>query len=339
MFGSSMAAALSAAGIETAKGRKEMGKMKYICDFKEGDRLSDIYLIKNVQNLSTKNGKSYMNVVLQDKTGTVDAKIWDPNDAGIGDFEKLDYVDIVGDVTVFNGNLQVNIKRARKCAEGEYDTAQYLPMSRFDIDKMYNSLQNSIEGIENRYLHSLLVEIFVKDESFVKLFKSASAAKSVHHAFYGGLLEHTLYVTKMSEFLASTYTYLNHDLLVTAAMCHDIGKVREISQFPENDYTDDGQLLGHIVMGSEMVSAYSMRVEGFPLKLLTELKHCILAHHGELEYGSPKKPALAEALALNFADNTDAKLETMREALDVKSNEEWLGFNRFLDSNIRKTQG
>lgn len=154
----------------------------------------------------------------------------------------------------------------------------------------------------------------------------------------GGLLEHTLGVIRLCDFYVKQYPLLNRDLLFTAALFHDVGKMREISTFPENDYTDDGQLLGHIYMGAELVGATARRIQGFPKKLSAELMHCILAHHGELEYGSPKKPALMEALALNLADNTDAKMQTFKEAL--KGNEDnhgWLGYNRLFESNIRKT--
>lgn len=319
---------------------KGMKIMKYIEQFRDGDRISGIYLCKNVQNASTKNGKNYMNVTIQDKTGTADCKIWDPNDHGIDDFDKLDYIDITGEVIVYNSSIQVNIKRVRKCSEGEYDPSDYLPVSRFDIGQMYSALTAYIDKMKDPYLKALAENIFIKDEVFIEKFKNSSAAKTVHHGFVGGLLEHTYHVTRMSDYLAATYSYLNRDLLVTAAMCHDIGKVKELSSFPENDYTDDGQLLGHIVMGYEMVREYAAKIDGFPAKTLSELSHCILAHHGELEFGSPKKPALAEAIALSFADNTDAKLETMREALEAGSstmNDGWLGYNKFLESNIRKT--
>lgn len=314
--------------------------MRYIETFKDGDRLSDVYFVKNVQQATTRNGKAYLNVTLQDKTGTADAKIWEPDDGGIDDFDKMDYIDVVGEVSMYNGSLQVTIRRARKCQEGEYEPSDYLPTSRFDIEKMYEALIAYIEKMENKDLKTLCENIFIKDEDFVQRFKKCSAAKSIHHGFIGGLLEHTFSVTRLCAFLASSYSYLNKDLLVTAAMCHDMGKVRELSLFPENDYTDDGQLLGHIVMGYEMIGEYAAQIEGFDQKLLSELRHCILAHHGELEFGSPKKPAIAEAIALSFADNTDAKLETMREALvagENAGNEGWLGFNKFLDSNIRKT--
>ena len=153
----------------------------------------------------------------------------------------------------------------------------------------------------------------------------------------GGLLEHTLSVTKLSAYFADNYKILNKDLLVCAAMFHDIGKLEELSTFPENDYTDEGQLLGHIMIGAEMVGERIRTIEGFPVRMANELKHCILAHHGELEYGSPKKPALIEAMALNLADNADAKLEIMKEQLASATPGEWIGFNRLMDSNIKKT--
>ncbi|MBR5765287.1 MAG: HD domain-containing protein, partial [Lachnospiraceae bacterium] len=159
----------------------------------------------------------------------------------------------------------------------------------------------------------------------------------VHHGFVGGLLEHTLSVVKLCDFYTKRYKKLNRDLLLSAAMLHDIGKVKELSTFPENDYTDDGQLLGHIVMGCEMVGVKVKDIPGFPGKLEAELKHCILAHHGEYEFGSPKKPALMEAVALNFADNLDAKMETITELFDSTPETGWLGYNRLIDSNIRKT--
>jgi 3'-5' exoribonuclease len=180
----------------------------------------------------------------------------------------------------------------------------------------------------------------VEDPKFAKAFQFHSAAKSVHHGFVGGLLEHTLSVTKMCDYFAKAYPTLNRDLLLTAAMFHDIGKTVELSTFPENDYTDDGQLLGHIIIGTEMVGERIRTIPGFPDRLAAELKHCILAHHGELEYGSPKKPALIEAMALNFADNADAKLETMIEAIrGAGENQGWLGYNRLLETNIRRTSG
>ncbi|RDU24583.1 3'-5' exoribonuclease YhaM family protein [Anaerosacchariphilus polymeriproducens] len=313
--------------------------MKYIETLREGERVSNIYLCKSKQTALTKNGKPYENLILQDKTGTIDAKIWDPNSQGIDDFDSLDYIDVVADVTTFQGASQLNVKRVRKVQEGEYDPKDYLPVSEKNIDEMMSELTQYIQSIKNPYLKELLASFFVKDTDFIKRFKFHSAAKSVHHGFVGGLLEHTLNVTKICDFFAGMYPLIQRDLLLAAAIFHDIGKLEELSVFPENDYTDEGQLLGHIMIGAEMVGERIRTINDFPKKISNELKHCILAHHGELEYGSPKKPALMEAIALSFADNTDAKIQTMKEVFSTvpQGNTEWQGYNRLFESNIRKT--
>lgn len=312
--------------------------MKFINELREGEKISGIYLCKHKQAAVTKNGKPYENLILQDKTGTIDGKIWEPNSLGIDEFEPLDYIDVVGDVTSFQGSLQVSIKRARKAGEGEYEPGNYLPVSDKNVDTMYQELLGFAAQVKNPYLHRLLVSFFQEDEEFVRAFKGNSAAKTVHHGFIGGLLEHTLSVVKLCQYYCRTYPILNQDLLITTAMLHDIGKTKELSPFPKNDYTDDGQLLGHIMIGAEMIHDKAREIPGFPEKLESEVKHCILSHHGELEYGSPKKPALAEAVALNLADNTDAKMETLTEIFNgAGEQKDWLGYNRFFESNLRKS--
>ena len=311
--------------------------MHFIKDLKEGENVSEIYLCKQKQVLKTKAGKSYYSLILQDQSGTVDAKIWELN-PGIGHFEPLDFIKIEGNVTSFQGALQLNIRRVRKAQEMEYNAADYMPVSRYNIEDMYKELLDYVKKVSEPHLRALLEMFFVQDKEFITSFKCHSAAKSVHHGFVGGLLEHTLSVTKLCDFYTTRYPLLNKDLLLTSAMCHDIGKTQELSLFTEIDYTDDGQLIGHIVIGVEMIHDKIREIPGFPKVLENELKHCIVAHHGELEYGSPKKPALMEAMALNLADNTDAKMETMTELFDAApDNLEWMGFNRFMDSNIRKT--
>lgn len=313
--------------------------MKFIGTLREGDRINEIYLCKKKQNALTKAGKSYGNLVLQDKTGMIDGKIWDPSSAGIDDFDALDYVDIMGDVTSFQGALQLNVKRVRVVHEGEYDPADYLPSSEFNLDEMYEELLEIIDSIQEEHLKGLLDSFFRGEANWVECFKTHSAAKMVHHGFRGGLLEHTLNVTRVSNFYAENYPMLNRDLLLSAAMLHDIGKTIELSALPENDYTDEGNLLGHIVMGSEMIGDHIRQMDEFPRDLELELKHCIIAHHGELEYGSPKKPALMEAVALNFADNVDAKMETMKEAFNGAQWDggEWLPYQRLFETKVRKT--
>ncbi len=312
--------------------------MRYIETLHEGERIGEVYLCKQKQTAMTKAGKPYDSLILQDRTGTLDAKIWDVGSSGIEEFEALDYIYVMGDVTSFQGNLQLNVKRVKRMQESDCDPSEYLPVSEKNIPQMYQELLGYVKGIGNPYLRQLAESFFLNAE-FAKRFQFHSAAKSVHHGYVGGLLEHTLSVTKLCDFFSGQYPILNRDLLLCAAMFHDMGKLEELSTFPANDYTDDGQLLGHIVIGTEMLTEHILRIDGFPGRLSTELKHCILAHHGELEYGSPKKPALAEALALSYADNTDAKMETIKEALAgaAEDNLEWQGYNRLLESNIRRT--
>lgn len=314
--------------------------MRFIADIKEGDMISSIYLCKNKRNLQTKAGKTYYSMSLNDKTGSVDAKIWDINN-GIEHFDSMDYIQVDAQVISYQGALQLNVRRVRKASEGEYDPADYMPYTTKNIDEMYKELVGLINSVKDVHLNKLLNSLFVEDKDFAKRFRMHSAAKTMHHNFVGGLLEHSLSVAKMCDYYTTQYPILKRDLLITAAICHDIGKIDEISQFPENDYTDEGQLIGHIVKGVIIIEEKIKQIEGFSEVTANELKHCILAHHGELEYGSPKKPALVEAVALAFADNTDAKLEGFAELLNNNGNKpgEWIGFNKMFDSNIRGTSG
>ena len=253
-------------------------------------------------------------------------------------YDEKDFIEVYGEIISYNGSLQMNIKQIRKVSEEEYQPADYMPTTEKNPETMYQELLGFISQITNSYLRQAVEYYFVKDETFIKRFKGHSAAKSVHHSFSGGLLEHTLSVVKFCEYMVGAYPILKKDLLYAAAICHDIGKTKELSAFPDNDYTDDGQLLGHIVIGVEMMDDAIRSIPDFPPRLASELKHCIVAHHGELEYGSPKKPALAEALALNFADCTDAKMQTLTEIFKEKQSNDWLGYNRLFETNLRKTQ-
>ena len=310
--------------------------MRFIDGLCEGETIRNVYLCKGKRSAETRNGKPYDNLILQDKTGTLDGKVWDPNSQGIADYDEKDFIEVFGDVINYNGNLQLNIRQIRKAEEGEYNPADYMPTTDKSVDGMYEELTAYIRQISNNYLRQVLEFYYVNDEAFIKRFKAHSAAKTVHHGFSGGLLEHTLSVTRMCDYFTANYPILNRDLLLTSAILHDIGKVKELSTFPDNDYTDEGQLIGHIVIGVEMIDDAIRTIPDFPVKLAHELKHCIVAHHGELEYGSPKKPALAEAVALNMADSTDAKLQTLTELFKGKTGTDWLGYNRLFESNLRR---
>ena len=310
--------------------------MRYLKDLREGEMFSEIYLCKSKQTLQTKAGKNYYSLILQDKSGTADGKVWDLG-PGIEHFEAMDYIKVDVQVVSFQGALQLNIRRARRCQEGEYDPREYMPCTDKDVKEMYQELTCYIKSLKNEYLRKLAENYFLENKENAKAFCNHSAAKAVHHGFMGGLLEHTVSVTRLCDYIAKNYPIINRDLLLTAAMFHDVGKVQELSTFPENDYTDAGQLLGHIYIGAELLGKMISEIPGFPEKLRNELLHCILAHHGELEFGSPKKPAIVEAVALSQADNLDAKLQSMTELLNGTDDKGWLGFQRLFDSNVRKT--
>jgi 3'-5' exoribonuclease len=310
--------------------------MQYINELREGDMISEIYLCKTKSVNKTKAGKTYYALTLQDKTGLADAKVWDLSNA-IEHFEALDYIKIDAQVTTFNGSIQLNIRRARVAEESEYDISEYMPMTKKDIESMYEELMTLVDSVANTHLSALLISFFAKDSDFIRRFKMSSAAKTMHHGFIGGLLEHSLSVAKICDYMCTLYPNMNRDLLITAALFHDIGKVDELSSFPENDYTDEGQLVGHIVMGAMMLKKRIQEIDGFPKILEDELLHCILSHHGELEFGSPKKPALIEAVALAHADNMDAKLEAFTELTADKENIDWLGFSKMFENNVRPT--
>ncbi|MCI5793010.1 MAG: HD domain-containing protein [Lachnospiraceae bacterium] len=314
--------------------------MKYIESLKDGMHIKEVYLCKSKNIALTKNGKEYGNLVLQDKTGQIEGKIWDLGSPGVRDFEAMDFVEVDALVTIFNGGNQLNVRMIGRASEGSYNSADYFPTSEKNIGQMQQQLKELIVSIKNQHLRALLGTFFGSSD-FVRRFSEHSAAKSVHHGFIGGLLEHSLSVAQLCDNIAAHYgTIVNRDLLVTGAILHDVGKLKELSAFPTNEYTDAGQLLGHIMIGAQMVSNAADSIEDFPERLKNELIHMILSHHGELEFGSPKKPALVEAMILSFVDNMDAKVETMYEAFENKQPQNadgWLGFNKLLDSNIRKT--
>ena len=308
--------------------------MKYINALREGENIIEHYLCKTRQSMKSRNGKNYLSLKLQDKTGVVDAKVWDLNNE-IQSFQENDFIKIDAFVTTFNNELQLNVKRIRRSREGEYDPADYIPSTEKNIDDMFAQLTDYIKTIQNTYLKQLLEAILLKHPQISKEFRYHSAAKAMHHSYRGGLVEHTLSVTQICDFLAGHYPAANRDLLVSAAMLHDVCKVMELSDFPANDYTDDGQLLGHIILGVELIGQTVAQIPNFPPRLAALLKHCILSHHGEYEFGSPKLPCTIEAMLLHCADNLDAKTKMIEEALHADSTQgHWFGFNRILHRNL-----
>ncbi|NLK38280.1 MAG: HD domain-containing protein [Epulopiscium sp.] len=311
--------------------------MRYIKELREGENVVEHYLCKSRQVLKSRAGKSYLSLKLQDKTGTVDAKVWDMSN-DIKSFEENDFIKIDANVIVYQNDLQLNVKKIRRSMEGEYDPMDYIPCSEKNIDSMYQELLGYIRTIKSPYIKKLLEIIFLKHPVVSKRFKTHSAAKNIHHGYMGGLVEHTLSVTQICDFVAPRYKFVDRDILIASAMLHDVGKVLELSEFPVNDYTDDGQLLGHLIIGAEMIKDAAAQIEGFPKQLESLLKHCMLSHHGEYEYGSPKLPKTIEAFILHCADNLDAKTKVIEEMLENDSTQgSWAGYQKMLQRNIRKS--
>lgn len=283
----------------------------------------------------SKNGSTYYNVVLRDKSGQINGKIWDVSTTS-EDIVAPCFLRVTGIVNSFNNENQLNIQNYNIIDESIVNIEDFCPITPLDIDKLVENLFNYIGSVKNEYLNKLLHQLF-DNETIKNKFKKSSAAKTVHHAYIGGLLEHTIAVTNICDMLAKQYPNINRDLLITAAICHDIGKIKEITEFPINDYSDEGNLLGHIYLGAEMINNATRKIEGFPKSIAVELKHCILAHHGGLEYGSPKVPALIEATALSFADDTDAKLRRFNDLLDTAGDSWSDKSDYFLGSRYRKT--
>jgi len=316
---------------------EELFGMKFIADIREDDHVIGHYLCRFKQSLKTRVGKTYYSLKLQDKTGKVDAKVWELT-KDIQDFNEGDMIKIDATATSYQNGMQLKINKLRRSQEGEYVLEDYIPTTEKNVADMYGKIVAIVNSIETPHLKTLLENILIKNEAQAAALKSHSAAKAMHHSYMGGLLEHILAVAEICDFMASRYKYVNRDLLLTGALLHDIGKIYELSPMPQNEYTDDGQMLGHIIIGVEMVVVETMKIENFPHQLASLVKHLIISHHGEYEYGSPKLPYTAEAMLLHYADNMDAKLKTIEEVLDKDTSPgPWAGYHNALARYIRKS--
>ncbi|MCL2376201.1 MAG: HD domain-containing protein [Defluviitaleaceae bacterium] len=311
--------------------------MRYIEDLKDGENIIVHYLCKKKETLKTKSGKNYMSMILGDRTGTISAKAWTLNN-DIQNFETGDFIKVEATVVTYVDDLQLNVRKIRKSMEGEYLPADYIPTTDKDVNALYAAVCEMIQSIENTHIGQLLTNIFVENQEIKGAFLQHSAARSMHHSYMGGLCEHTLSVAQICDFLAPRYKFVNRDLLICAALLHDIGKIYELSDFPENDYTDDGKLLGHIYIGNELIGEEVAKIDGFPPALKSLLQHCILSHHGKHEFGSPILPKTMEAMILSYADITDAHVKMVEEALEKgPATSEWAGYNRVLARDLRKS--
>ncbi|OOB78376.1 MAG: phosphohydrolase [Epulopiscium sp. Nele67-Bin001] len=309
--------------------------MNVIADFKPQTQIKGYYLCKVKQVLKNKNGKDFHSLKLQDATGIVDAKIWSLHN-GICEYESNQILYIEGEVVLFQEQLQLNVFKLQIAKESEFDISTLIPHTRQDVKNLEDHLYMLIDEIEDCYIKALLEGIFYEDNIHDK-FITHSAGKSVHHAHLNGLLEHTVAVTEIGKHLCNFYEQVNKDLVIAGCLLHDIGKLRELSGFPQNDYTDEGQLLGHIAMGYEVLIGEIAKHKDFPQELALLLKHILLSHHGEFEYGSPRRPKCIEAMIVHLADYTDSRIKMVEEFISCSNEEKYVGYHKLLNRNIRKT--
>ncbi len=291
----------------------------YIADltnFEEGKLFDGFFLVISKQVRSTKSGKPYLNLMLADKTGQLEGRVWEPSDPRIAkDFDKGDMVKARGSASRFEDRLQMKVDQIRKAAAGEVDKMDLLPSTTYDVDDLWRQLLGFVESFADPDLKRLLVTILA-DPALALAYREAPAAKQLHHAWLGGLLEHVVSLLILADRVAPHYPILHRDLLLTGVILHDIGKVRELAWDTGFEYTLEGSLLGHIQMGVALAEKTMDSLPDFPPKIKTLVLHIILSHHGKLEYGSPKLPMIPEALALNFIDDLDAKMQAVQGEFD-----------------------
>jgi 3'-5' exoribonuclease len=300
---------------------KLLGRMKdiYIADvaaFDEGKLFDGFFLVLAKQQRTTKSNKPYLSLILGDKTGQLEGRIWELGDPRVAkDFEKGDVVKARGSASRFDDRLQMKIDQLRLAQPAEVDKADLLPSTTYDIAVLWSQLQSSVESVTNPDLKLLLATILA-DPAIGNAFREAPAARQLHHAWLGGLLEHVVSLLNLADRVAAHYPLLDRDLLIAGVVLHDIGKIRELSWGIGFDYTIEGTLLGHIQMGIDMVEKTIASLPNFPDRLRTLVLHMILSHHGKLEFGSPKLPMIPEALVLNFVDDLDAKMQAVSSEFD-----------------------
>ncbi len=307
-------------------------KGMYIKDIKENMHLEGIFLVKDKNNGVTRAGKPYLALNLSDKTGEVKARIWDNAERLGAAFEESDIVKIKSYSVLYQGTLQLNINAIEKYTCDGQTLTEFLPSSSKNPDELLAELTTHIDSVQEKPLRNLL-EAFFSDTEFVNAFKVAPAAKTIHHDYLGGLLEHTLNVTRVAKAIAAHYDNINLDLLITGAVLHDIGKTRELSYSKSFDYTDEGRLVGHIMIGTEMINQKIASLPDFPDDTAMIVKHLILSHHGQYEFGSPKRPKMLEALLLSYVDDIDAKMESFAQFIkkEKRPDSRWTSYHKLFD--------
>ena len=317
--------------------RKVKIKYIYIKDIRPGDKILDSFLVAEKNLAFSQKGSPYLNLRLKDRTGEVEGKIWENADEWDKQFKKGDVIQVQSRAVSFKNTLQLSIHDVEKLDESDINPADFFPSARRDIEEMFTKLMSYVEEMETPYLKSLL-ESFFKDEAIATLFKKAPAAKTFHHVYIGGLLEHTLSVVRLLEQVADHYNGIDRDMLITGGLLHDIGKIYEFSYDRIIDYSDEGRLVGHIVIGVEMLDKKIATINDFPDLAAMELRHLLLSHHGTQEFGSPKRPKTMEALIVHYIDDLDAKVNAFQGYIDESPDDDskWTPFHRLFERFIYK---
>lgn len=306
-------------------------KKQFAGEIKAGDRIDDVFVLADKVMSQKKDGNNYLNVTFSDKTGQIKGVMWDRVDqVGELGISTGDFVIVGGSVGEYRGNLQLVVKQMTPCPSDKLDFADFLPATRHSVDNMFHRLVGLTDGIQSHHFCQLF-KLFWEDDNFVRQFKSAPAAKNMHHAYIGGLLEHTLSMAILVERIAGHYGGIDMDLLLAGVILHDVGKIEEFDYASRIDYSDRGRLLSHIVIGLEMVEKKLAAIPDFPQEQALLLKHLIVSHHGSMEFGSPEPPKTIEAILLNYIDEIDSKVNGIRDFLAKEDpNENWSAYHRVL---------
>lgn len=312
-------------------------KSPYVNQLQPNQVITATFLVHIKDVRQKKTGEPYLSLLLGDRTGELEAKMWDNVAEVLESFSRDDFVKVKGMLQIYQNRPQLTVHKMMRILDSDVDFADYFPSSERDPDEMFMELRGIVAGIQNPHLRELL-DCFLNDQTIARLYRIAPAAKSVHHAFLGGLLEHVLSMCHLCKVTSLHYKIIDLDLLLTGAILHDIGKIAELTYDRSFGYSVEGQLLGHIIIGLRMVSERLQRFPDFPPRLRTMVEHMIVSHHGELEFGSPKVPLFPEALLLHHLDNLDSKMECMRAAIakDRQAEGCWTAYNTSLERAVLK---